>query len=455
MQTRSTRGSQSSRPTTSSSTQSQQTQSHARDEFTPATEDIGRGTMDFTPEQLARIGQMIHDAVGRAHTPDMERPDTRTPAWRDTEVGFFHPDCDDPQVGQVITVGHDTVHRDVHTFIDRLRDAVALRNEPLVRDRIPALLRGKAQQWYTTGLSDLEKAGLRASPIEHWYSKLRDLFKQPLQAALQNLIRCRYTLANARDRRPAHSYVYDVIRNARDAGMTTTIQQLTYAYAQTDVLLRTTLTEPTEGTGVSEYVHAMDRQAETWAQLATIWMRTISPNSSRPQSGNYPNRRAGTQQYQDSGRLRTNQYDQRGYSQQRTYDRPQSDRARTALALTAPRERLQLTDGKQSTSTTSDARQSSGRGPEPMRPFKARSGYVDVPEEEREAFWGDDEPPYDENAEDEPDDEREELVEVDTQYLQEPESPPPPECLYCHNQFSSGNRLHEHVRTTGHGKSKN
>lgn len=176
----STHGSQSSRPTTSSSTQSQQ--HHAGAASTPGTEDIGRGTViDFTPEQLAQILRMVAEAMAHAQpaAPDMERTDradTRTPVWRDSEVGFFHPDCDDTQQGQVITVGHDTVHRDVHTFIDRLKDAVMLRGEPVVRDRIPALLRGKAQQWYTTGLSELEKAGLRASPIERWFVNLRERF---------------------------------------------------------------------------------------------------------------------------------------------------------------------------------------------------------------------------------------------------------------------------------------
>lgn len=48
---------------------------------------------------------------------------------------------------------------------------------------------------------------------------------------MHNLIRCKYTMADARDRRLAHSYVHDVIRNASDAGMTTTLQQLTHAYA--------------------------------------------------------------------------------------------------------------------------------------------------------------------------------------------------------------------------------
>lgn len=451
-----------SRPTTSSSAQTQHGQRpDSNASSTPATEDIGRGsTMDFSQDQLNQIGQIVREALNQARpqVPEVERIDTRTPAWRDSEVGFFHPDCDDAQSGQVITVGHDTVHRDVHTFIDRLRDAVSLRSEPIVRDRIPALLRGKAQQWYTTGLSDLEKAGLRVSPIESWYSRLRDLFKQPLQEALQNLIRCRYTLVDARDRRPAHSYVYDVVRNARDAGMTTPLQQLTHAYAQTDVLLRSTLAEPSANTGLSDYVLQMDRQRENWSQLATIWLRINSP---RPQTGNYPNRRAGTQQYQDN-RPRANQHDQRSYPP-RTYDRPQPDRARTAPTLPAPRERLQLTDGRPSSSTASDARQSSGRGQEPLKPFKARTGYVDSPEEdepehEHDAFYGNEEHGYEgghdyEAHEPEPE-ENDGFVEVDTHYLQEPSGAQAQECLYCHNQFASGNRLHEHVRATGHGKSK-
>jgi len=87
--------------------------------------------------------------------------DRRTPNWRDSEAGYFYPDLDISEgEGDAVTVNNDLVFRDVHLFIDKLKDAVAYRGEAMVKDRIPALLRGSVQLWYSTGIDQLMKTGL-------------------------------------------------------------------------------------------------------------------------------------------------------------------------------------------------------------------------------------------------------------------------------------------------------
>jgi hypothetical protein len=127
----------------------------------------------FNDEQLAQLRQLIQDTVAAtqaapqapaANAADTQRQindsitaalnerrgnsgeDTKPPGWRDSEVGFFYPDLE-PTAGDrdTVTVGSDTVIRDVHTFIDRLKDAAAYRGDAIVKERIPALLRGPAQ----------------------------------------------------------------------------------------------------------------------------------------------------------------------------------------------------------------------------------------------------------------------------------------------------------------------
>lgn len=64
-------------------------------------------------------------------------------------MGYFYPDYADStglttSSTTVVYSGHDVFIRDVHTFIDRLKDAAAFRGEDLVKNRIPALLQGAA-----------------------------------------------------------------------------------------------------------------------------------------------------------------------------------------------------------------------------------------------------------------------------------------------------------------------
>lgn len=156
---------------------------------------------------MEAIRQILTDglAAAAAQQPRQALPpeaDQRPPDRRDSEVGFFHPDLGATYGnGEAVTIGSDTVFRDVHLFIDRLSDAVAFRGAAMVKERIPALLRGTAQMWFSTGLDQVAKTGLRHSSLEVRFTTLRDQFRRPLSEAIQSLSASRYTLHDARAHR--------------------------------------------------------------------------------------------------------------------------------------------------------------------------------------------------------------------------------------------------------------
>lgn len=271
----------------------------------------------FTPEQLDQLRELIRaerpptptsvdmDEVNRrideAVRRDRERrespqannenalmPATRPPNWRDSEVGFFHPDMDG-QDGDVTTSGSDSVvtFRDVHLFVDRLKDAVAYRGEAMVRERIPSLLRGTAAIWYTTALDPVLKNGLRVSPIDSFYRSLVDQFRRPASESMSALTRQKYTLADAKDRRPIAQYVFNVVRHARDVGLDQTHQQLIFAYNGIDVLLRQSIPEPDAGLTMSEFIRRLDGFRENWTSLARLYSRGTTE---RANSGQFQRR---------------------------------------------------------------------------------------------------------------------------------------------------------------------
>ena len=85
--------------------------------------------------------------------------DDHVPNWNSNEVGFFHPDAEGT-IGNVLTVGNDTVICDVHLFITQLCNVAVRRLEAFICNCIPQLLCRQAQQWYTVTLSELQCNGL-------------------------------------------------------------------------------------------------------------------------------------------------------------------------------------------------------------------------------------------------------------------------------------------------------
>lgn len=95
-------------------------------------------------------------------------------------------------------MGLDTYFRNVFLFIDRIKDAAVYREENKLRLRIPALLRELAQLWYTSGLNNLSKTGLRLFPeLNLWAETLQRQFRRLLGESLSLLNQIRFLLQNA------------------------------------------------------------------------------------------------------------------------------------------------------------------------------------------------------------------------------------------------------------------
>ncbi|KAI1207239.1 uncharacterized protein F4807DRAFT_462970 [Annulohypoxylon truncatum] len=77
--------------------------------------------------------------------------------WSIRDVGYFHPDLEDAAVGtsEVVTIGKETHWRSVCLFIDQVRAQCSnkTRTEQITA-KFPQLLRGRAQLWWTSMLSD-------------------------------------------------------------------------------------------------------------------------------------------------------------------------------------------------------------------------------------------------------------------------------------------------------------
>jgi hypothetical protein len=103
--------------------------------------------------------------------------------WRIEEFGLFEPDLQvdatHPAV-DVVTIGHNSIYRNVDAFCERIWDAVTTKGSDVVPNNLCLCLRGTASRWWTFELSDIDKHAIRADltpSLLQWTSRLTARFR--------------------------------------------------------------------------------------------------------------------------------------------------------------------------------------------------------------------------------------------------------------------------------------
>jgi len=190
-------------------------------------------------------------------------------------VGFFFPDLHASYgSADIVTIGKDSFYRNASVFLDRLDDIVKLRGGEVVRNNIPTCLRGTALQWYTTELSENEKAFFRGAstttnpqdPIHRWKVAIRRRWNPPASVALQNFMATRYTLSMATSGISMIQYFSTKIRLAKEAGFSDVYQQLLAVWNGLDIEVREHIPEPDEDTTVEKFRKSLEERERLWKE---------------------------------------------------------------------------------------------------------------------------------------------------------------------------------------------
>ena len=104
-------------------------------------------------------------------------------------------------------------------------------------------------------------------------------FKQPSYIAINAVLRERYTMTDAGNRREPREYAQKILRSAKDAGMTNVKNQLDIVFNGIDLELRRDIKPPDVGSTINAYLTAMDDCKHTWWAYATRH-RTASASAS-------------------------------------------------------------------------------------------------------------------------------------------------------------------------------
>jgi hypothetical protein len=222
------------------------------------------------------LSQHLQQNPGLAATLQGGRP-VGAPAtiehrWRLEEVGIFEPDLpidDRNPSGDAVTVGRDTIYRNVDAFCERIADAIASKGSITVRDNLQSCLRGQALRWYTHELAATDKTFIRndLSPnLDHWIIRLRDRFRPRLAQAVRENSELMFRIGDIRAGRRVSEYFQSNVLRARAAGFESTHAQLVQVYLGLDTPLHRDLYEPTADTTIQQYRLALSEKEEVWIE---------------------------------------------------------------------------------------------------------------------------------------------------------------------------------------------
>jgi hypothetical protein len=83
-------------------------------------------------------------------------------------------------------------YRDVHVFISRVKDAVTMKGEEIIRINFSLCFRGEALTWYTSELTEYDRSALRGH-MDSWYVMLVKRFRENPAVAWAKLLSAKYT----------------------------------------------------------------------------------------------------------------------------------------------------------------------------------------------------------------------------------------------------------------------
>ena len=340
--------------------------------------------------------------------------------WNTSDVGFFDPMYDGKSVSTGSSIEHagkETYFRDVHLFVERLKEISITKGPDLTRDNAWLCLRGTALEWWTAELSENDKLLARLGNGVDQISRLLTLrFKEPTNVAMDAILHERYTMRDAANRREPREYAQKIARSAKDAGLTGVQNQLDIMYNGIDLDLRRDVKRPKGDLSIDVFLTDLDECKYEWWAYAGKQLRRQGSGSDRSReeprrnNGQYDNSFNPNRQNQNQGSRNQFPYQNSQFPYQNSfpsypsyssrYQNNQAYQNRQApyqygdqtqgqanpysnARLPPPSQRLQITAGPANASASPNDQNYGSR-----QPFKPNPGQVNRNGDRRQGFQG-------------------------------------------------------------------
>ena len=131
--------------------------------------------------------------------------------WNVQNVNFFDSYYENKTIFIDDSISHfdkNTFFKNVHLFVNRVKNIVAVKNLKLIRKNFWTCLRDRALKWWQSILIDEQKKLVKFDDnVDEWITALKKRFKKSSSNALNIIITFKYTFENARRRRDSINYV--------------------------------------------------------------------------------------------------------------------------------------------------------------------------------------------------------------------------------------------------------
>ena len=208
---------------------------------------------------------------GETGPPGTSSGGDRPERFNPDDVGYFDPFYEGKSVdtGPAIEhTGKSTFFRDIHVFLDRVKDVVRAKGDTLLRQNLQLCLRGSALAWFTTELSE-EGKRLVTYDIEEWYKLLLKRWKAPRAQGMTAVLREKYTLQDAARHREPREYAQLILRSAQNAELGTMKDHILLIWNGLDLEFQRDIPEPAGDTDYNRFLESLDARKYQWWEHAS------------------------------------------------------------------------------------------------------------------------------------------------------------------------------------------
>ena len=181
--------------------------------------------IDFSKQQWNALQTLINDRSDVSNSQEERKSsesvdtimtDITIDAWNSQEIDYFDLFYDN----KTFVIDDDMKHfdkniffRDVHNFIDRIKNIVIIKDDKLVRNNLYTCFKDHVFKWWNSIFIFEQKRLIKLSEdIEEWKAILFKRWKQSITSVATTLKEINYTMNNVRKKREFMKYALKIIR---------------------------------------------------------------------------------------------------------------------------------------------------------------------------------------------------------------------------------------------------
>jgi hypothetical protein len=195
----------------------------------------------------------------------------RLDRWIAVDLEFFDSIYDEQFTITTDSMQHvdkNIYFRNVHFFIDRVKNIAVIKEIETVRNNLYTCLRDTVMIWYTAELFEKAKELVKTkNNLDVWKSYLIKRFRDRLNVAMIIIIKERYIMNNARRRRESREYVSVIMRTARSVELKSKSHQIMMIYNDLNLKFQSNISMSTLITQIQNFLQHLNDKKNIWWDL--------------------------------------------------------------------------------------------------------------------------------------------------------------------------------------------